>query len=224
MFSARADISEKYSIIGTIYVVPMILFVCLLILGGCKKDAAQDSSANSVMPAPTDVSPAEAQATLPSGAMKGLSVAVPDTEARPAKLPDMKLISGTDMSVRISQRMADTPGWTQDFAAFYKPVSDCLEEIDGGGASVASVTANAGQVTVIIAGLDGAWQECTIAAIGGQASITPTNEKLYSGPVFFPRDAGKPVINQPQCIELESVVARPGGLIGWLGFQKLNCP
>lgn len=203
----------------------MILFMCLLTLAGCKKEkedsAGVDPAVSSVVAAPANISAAEAQATLPSGAMRGLSVPAPDSQ--PQTLPEMKPVNGMDISVRLSQRMASTPGWTRNFAALYKPVNDCLEQIND-GASVTSVKIESAQVSVTIAGLNGAWQECRIEATGGQAlSITTTREQPYSGPVFFPRAAGTPVISQPHCMELESVVARPGGLIGWLGFQKQNC-
>ncbi len=156
--------------------------------------------------------------------MRGLSIPAPALQSQPVALPDMKPVQGMDISVRMSQRMIQTPGWTQNFPALYKPVSDCIEQIDGGVAYVAAVkTESADTVLVTIAGLDGRWQECHITKGGQIISVMTTQEQAYTAPLFFPRDAGKPVVKQPQCITMESVVARPGGFIGWLGFQKPEC-
>lgn len=225
MLSAAAEIQGRYSR----FFVLLILSLCAVVLAGCKKDNEQseaaDLSAASVVTAPAEISAADIPAAMPSGEMRGLSIPVPTSDSQPVALPDMKPAQGMDMSVRMSQRMIQTPGWTQNFPALYKPVSDCLEQIDGGAAYVAAVkTESADTVLVTIADLDGSWKECHITNAGGQAlSITAMQAQPYTGPLFYPRDAGKPVVTQPQCMIMESVVARPGGLIGWLGFQKPGC-
>ena len=231
MHSANADTYGKHHIASTAFIVLLVVSVCGLMLTGCKKDkekseAGDISSPASVILVPEEVSPSEGQATLPSADMKGLSVhTIPRPSDSPSiTIPDMKPVSGMDMSVRVSQQMMKALGWTQNFATLYKPVNDCLEQVDGGAAYAANVTETNQDIAVQMVGLDGHWRECRITAAGGRAlSMTTIDEQPEAGPLFFPRSAGRPLLNNPQCYSMEAVVARPGGLIGWLAYAAPDC-
>lgn len=227
MPSARAETS-RYARASTISFVLLVL--SLLALAGCKKDhkqteAGDEKSPASVVSAPVEITPQEEQATLPSAEMKGLSVHTIPSESPVITVPEMKPVAGMDMSVRLSPRMMKTPGWTKRFAEFYRPVNDCLMQVDGGGAYVAAVKEDTGsQLIISIVGLDNHWYECRIGMAGGKLdSLRETEESVADNALFYPRSAGSPLTNDPQCYALESVVARPGGLIGWLAFRKPDC-
>lgn len=218
---------QNHIAVTTIFVL-LVLSLCGLTVAGCKKDnsktEAGEISPASALSVPAEISADESFATQPLGNMKGLSVQTPPADTPPVALPDMKLVKGMDVSIRVSQRMITTPGWTQNFAALYKPVSDCLEQADG-PAAVADVTADSPHLfSVILAGLDGSWQSCQITDAGGQAlSLKPISQPLQNSNTFFPRVAGKPVLDDDDCKIMEPVVARPGGLIGWIAFSKPDC-
>lgn len=235
MPSARAETS-RYTCISTSSFVLLVL--SLLALTGCKKDHKQTEAGDGSSPAsvvsapmevtsqdPPEITPQEEQATLPSAEMKGLSVHTIPAESPIVVMPEMKPVSGMDMSVRLSSRMMKTPGWTKRFAEFYKPVNDCLMQVDGGGAYVAAVKEDTdAQLIINIVGLDNHWYECRIGMAGGKPdSLRETEESVTDNVAFFPHTAGSPLTNNPQCYALESVVARPGGLIGWLAFRIPDC-
>lgn len=227
MRSVSAD-SSRYARASTSSFVLLVL--SLLALTGCKKDhkqteARDESSPASVISAPMEITPQEEQATLPSAEMKGLSIHTIPAESPLITLPEMKQIAGMDIAVRLSPRMLKTPGWTQRFAEFYKPVHDCLMQVDGGGAYVAAVKEDSNaQLLINIVGLDNHWYECRIGMAGGKPdALRETAETPTDNAAFYPRTAGSPRTNNPQCYALESVVARPGGLIGWLAFRIPDC-
>ncbi len=235
MPSARAE-SSRYTCISTFSFVLLVL--SLLALTGCKKDHKQTEAGDGSSPAsvvsapmevaeiePPEITPQEELATLPSAETKGLSVHTIPAESPIVAMPEMKAVAGMDMAIRLSPRMTKTPGWTQRFPEFYKPVNDCLMQVDGGGAYVAAVKEDAAsQLLVSIVGLDNHWYECRIGMAGGKpVSLRETEESVADNAAFYPRTAGSPRTNNPQCYALESVVARPGGLIGWLAFRIPDC-
>ena len=227
MRSVYADSSRYFRVSALSFV---LLVLSLLALTGCKKDheqteAGDETSPASVISAPMEITPQEEQATLPSAEMKGLSVHTIPMESPIVAMPEMKPVAGMDMAVRLSPRMLKTPGWTQRFAEFYKPVHDCLMQVDGGGAYVSAVKEDSStQLLINIVGLDNHWYECNINKAGGKPdALHETEETPIDNAAFYPRTAGSPRTNNPQCYTLESVVARPGGLIGWLAFRIPDC-
>lgn len=231
MLSVMTDASGKNRRLCAIAML-LVFPLCNLGLTACKKDneksgAGDHASLASVVSAPAEINALEAEASLPSGEMKGLSVhTIPTPAESPViPLPEMKPVAGTDIFVRMSQRMVQNPGWTQRFPELYKPLLDCLEQVEGGAAYAAGVTEESAQLLLVkIVGLDNHGHECRITKTGGQAlSITPVETLDESGPAFYPRFAGKPLTNNPECYIMEPVVARPGGMIGWLAFKKDNC-
>lgn len=218
----RAVAGVKHTIIAS-----LVLFLALT---GCKKNDEQKETGGptapvSVLSAPAEISAQESQQTLPSGAMKGLSVHTVPSATPAEELPDMVTIDGTDMSVRMSHRMKTTTGWTQKFPQFYKAVNDCLIQIDGGAAYATDVSAHDdGIVRAIVTGLDNQAYVCVIPAAGGTAASLREIEENAAGQIlFYPRSGGRPFVDNPECYEMEAIVARPGGLIGWLAFPKANC-
>jgi|GEM_PF-3438727 len=204
--------------------------VLFLALTGCKKNDEQKETGGptapvSVLSAPAEISAQESQQTLPSGAMKGLSVHTVPSVAQTEELPDMVTIEGTDISVRMSHRMRTLPGWTQKFPQFYKAVNDCLMQIDGGAAYASDVSDNDdGMVRAVVTGLDNHAYVCVIPAAGGKAANLREIETAPTGQIlFYPRSGGRPFVDNPACYEMEAVVARPGGLIGWIAFHKSSC-
>ena len=203
--------------------------VLFLALTGCKKDNDQKETGGSqspvsVLSAPAEITQQEELQTLPSGAMKGLSVHTIPAQPKSAPLPDMIAMAGTDMSVRMSQRMRTTPGWVQDFPDIYKPLHDCLEQADGGAAYATQAVINSVRMNAVIVGLDNNVYECQINMGGSDtASLKQSDEPVPQDILFYPRASGRPFTDNPQCFEMEAVVARPGGLIGWLAYPKATC-
>lgn len=230
MPSACAD-SLRHTFTRTFFFVLLVLASGCFALTGCKKDqnepeAGDVSSSASIISVPAEITAQEEQATRPSADMKGLAVHIVPAESPITALPDMVPVQGMDISVRISPRMKNTAGWTQYFATLYKPVNDCIDRVDGGAAYVASVKQDGSSgLHVQIVGLDNHTYSCRIPVAGGRASAIEETEQdaVIDGAAFYPRSAGRPLTDNPQCYAMESVVARPGGLIGWLAFPLPDC-
>lgn len=220
----------------------IIVCLCAVTLAGCKKDQEQTETGD-VKPSPVSVigdqpvrDMLETLPPLPSPDMKGLSIEIaPQGEATGTgtgtematspPLPDMAAVPGMEMSVRISPRMKATPGWTQAFGAMLPPMMNCLMQADGGAAYVTNITGHDRDALGIdIATLAGENFRCVITA-SGIASLRTSEDAGRPAPVlFFPRSAGTPVLENPDCYDKEAVVARPNGLIGWLAFARAACP
>lgn len=198
----------------------------LLALAACKKE--QTNGAGETSPASSFSSPpAEAQdpSAPPASELSGLKVHdIPAYAQEPAR-PDMVAINGTDITVRMTNAMKTSTEWVRDFPALYKPMMDCLEHTPEGAAYAADVTAQGmDTLAVKVVALDGIFYDCTIAKSGGTpVSMIETEESSVNGPGFYPRHAGTPYVNNPQCHKMEPVVARPSGMIGWLAFQIPDC-
>lgn len=206
----------------------LVLFLALtgLALTGCKKDNEQGETGGSASPvsvlsAPAEISAQEEMQTLPSAAMKGLSVHTIPTTPTAAEMPDMVHIAGTDMSLRMSQRMKTTQGWTQKFPSLFHHIQNCLAAADGGGAYISNVTETGDEINIEMTGLDNMGYNCRIA--DSTPTLTETGEATNGSVLFYPREGGRPLVNNPQCYDMEAMVARPQGLIGWLAYHKADC-
>ena len=208
-----------------------MITLCAVALAGCKKDQDQTetgdvhSSPVSVMEAPEAFAARAALPPLPSPDMKGLSVEVtPHNIAAPDALPDMVPVPGMEMSVRISPRMKATPGWIQNFPALLPPMMNCLMKVDSGAAYVTHVAADDNSALRIdISGLDSEQFHCLIDKSGTPSIGAAPDNGDHSSVLFFPRQAGAPVLENSDCYDKEAVVARPNGLIGWLAFPSASC-
>ena len=207
----------------------IIVGLCAVTLAGCKKDQDQTetgdvhSSPVSVIEGAGEIAAQESLPPLPSPDMKGLSVDITtQKQTTPAALPDMVPVPGMDMSVRISARMKNTPGWTPSFANLLPVIMNCLMKVDNGAAYVTHITDHDNHAPGIeISGLDDRHFYCQIAQNGTPSiAATQSGGDHASSALFFPRQAGAPVLDQPECYEIEPVVARPNGLIGWLAFPS----
>ncbi len=207
----------------------IIICLCVVALAGCKKDQKQTETGD-VHSSPVSVMGDEIKIDMPPmppPGMKGLRVETPPSPIPlPGAMPDMALVPGTDMSVRISTRMKTTPGWTSSFAYLLPVITNCLMKVDHGAAYVTYVTDHDNDVLGIdISALDGRHFYCHTSE-NGAVSITATEgiRDQAESVLFFPRQAGAPVLDHPDCYEKEPVVARPQGLIGWLAFPLPACP
>lgn len=210
----------------------IIVCLCAVALAGCKQDQEQTETGGvhaspvSVMEGPMEIAARDSMPPLPSPDMKGLRVAnVPQSIPVPDMLPDMAPVPGMDMSVRLSPRMKSTTGWTQNFATLFPAMMNCLMKIDGSAAYVTQVTDHDNHVLGIeISALDEKRFYCRIDESGVlSVSATQSGDDLAPSILFFPRRAGRPVLDHPHCYEQEPVVARPNGLIGWLAFPVAAC-
>lgn len=209
-----------------------MLLAVLLILSGCKKDTEETKAGGEISPAlssaaPVEIPEMEAIQTHPSAeeTTKLLSIHTIPAHPQASALPDMTAITGMDMKVRISPRMKNDPAWAGSFPALYKAAGDCMTQMENGAAYIAGIPQyDTPEIRVVVVGLDGYWYECLIEQGGGTARVIKEIEPYHeSGPAFFPMAAGRPKIDNPQCTALESVVAHPQGLIGWLGFKIPDC-
>ncbi len=195
----------------------------LLTLTACKKeqtnDAGEPSPASSFSTIPIET---QESSTPPSNGLKVHDI--PSTAPEPAR-PDMVTIQGTDISVRMTNAMTTSTEWVRDFPALYKPMMDCLEHTPEGAAYAAGIIVQKDDMLLVKAvALDGIFYDCSIAQSGGTpSSMVETEDRHTNGPGFFPRHAGTPYVDNPQCHKMEPVVARPGGMIGWLAFQIPDC-
>lgn len=215
-----------------------ILMVTLLMLSGCKKETDQHKAGDSTSPAllsptlplsptPTEVSEAEATATLPAGADSTALMSVHTIPAKPPQeeLPGMETVSGMNMTVRMSPRMKNSTQWVGSFPTLFQAATTCMSQLEDGAAYIAGINDHQAPIVhVILVGHDGYWHDCPVDKTGQIAGdikeIEPYDEV---GPAFFPRTAGRPQTNNPQCTALEPVVTLPDGLIGWLGFTIPDC-
>lgn len=198
----------------------------LLTLTACKKeqenDAGETSPASSVFSIPAESQEASAP---PASGLSGLKVhEIPSSAPEPVR-PDMVTIQGTDISVRMTNAMKTSAEWVRDFPVLYKPMMDCLEHTPEGAAYAADIVTQGNDTLVVkVVALDGIFYDCTIAKSGGTpVSMIETEESSVNGPGFYPRHAGTPYVNNPQCHKMEPVVARPSGMIGWLAFEIQDC-
>ncbi len=221
--------SSRKTILSALCVI--IVCLCAVTLAGCKKDQDQTetgdvhSSPVSVIEDAEDATVPESLPPLPSPDMRGLSVEIAPQDTTPTTLPDMVPVPGMEMSVRISPRMKTTPSWTQTFAALLPPIMNCLMKVDGGAAYVTHVAAgDRGALHIDISGLDNENFRCLIGNSGTPSiSAAEARDDHASSVLFFPRQAGAPVLENPECYDREAVVARPDGLIGWLAFPHNSC-
>ncbi len=208
------------------------ILLCVVILTACKKDSDESDTGGMKMPPVSLLSPetsAETAATIalaPPGAARGLSVPLTATAtaAAPA-MPEMINVPGTDTRVRISARMKNTAGWHQQFATAFQAVHDCLSQVDQGAAYVTAASPLHNGFVIDLYGLDQQAYRCTVSQTA-PTTLSPRAEDTHAAlpsVLYFPRSAGAPVLERPDCYDVEPLVARPQGLIGWMAFIRAAC-
>lgn len=209
-----------------------LVFLCLVMLTACKKDTDNTDTGGASLPPVSLLSaetlPAAAPPPAATSVIRGFDAAAVSVNAGTAPptpvLPDMVNVPGTDISVRLSARMKNTPGWNQQFATYFHDIHLCLTQVDGGAAYVTEINSADPHNVIDLYGLDAQAYRCTVQ--NGHATVAPRTVKAQSPlhqVMYFPRVAGAPVIERPQCYDVEAVVARPQGLIGWMAFLRADC-
>jgi hypothetical protein len=121
--------------------------------------------------------------------------------------------------------MASAPGWSSRFPMLFTALHKCLLQVDNGAAYVSAIQQADNFLTIDLYGLDEQPYQCEVTA-AGHTSLqrqAATDTPLKADTLYFPRAAGAPVLPQPHCHDVESVVARPQGLIGWMAFRRGDC-
>lgn len=201
-----------------------LLILSLMTVTACKKESEESETGGLSMPPVSLLSAGARGNEAPSTTAHGLNIPITSTQSTLSTLPTMETVPGTDTSVRMTTRMKEFPGWQRAYVRHFTALHDCLGQVDGGAAYVTDIKSTARGITINLYGLDEQHYHCISAH--GEARIEETTQEGTASlhdVIYYPRITGSPVLPQPECYNVESVVTRPQGLIGWMAFKRDEC-